>query len=219
MKAAQPEPEHDEGKRRAVVESRLARERDAEAVAVARIRDLNLRGEDRIRRSEHRSEKDRDAEGKSEHRHADGRDQADRHRHRDEREANRLAPQKIARIEPQLQTGAEERDDDRDLGEALEERGILERMEVEQIRAFGAEQVAGGQVDDRRRERESAHGRVPRRERDEENPENDVPVDRDVHPGSAGCGFLARGPASCELPLATYSSTAVDRCPRGRPRT
>ena len=94
---------------------------------------LHVRGEHRIRGREHRAEHQREPPVEIEQHHGDDGDADDGQHHRDGREPQRQAPAPVADRHAHLDAHGEQRDQQRDLGDGLEQRELAQRMQLEDI--------------------------------------------------------------------------------------
>ncbi len=206
----EPEPEHDEGEGGAVVESGLAGETEAEAVAILRIGDLDVRGEHGIGRGEDGAEEDGGAEREVENHGAGNGDQTDRDRHRDGREAERETPERVAPLDPQFQPGGKEGDDDCDFGQSLDRNGVEHNVDVEQTGSARTDGKTDAEIDQRGRQRQAFEEGAADRHDDEQGADQDV-EGNERHAGIPAGRDAAIG--QCAGPVGPMCTVIASRVP------
>ena len=103
MRTHQPEPQHDEGERGAVIQSGFSSQTEADRFGIVLVRDLHVRRKDGIGRREQRAKQHGRTQRQTESGHRERGDTSDGEHHRDRRQQNRRTPAAIGSRQPQLQ--------------------------------------------------------------------------------------------------------------------
>jgi hypothetical protein len=151
------EPEDDEREREAVVQPRLGGDREVRLplVLLAGRPDAHVAREHGVGRGERGAEHDgrrpREAHrGRAEHGDGD-----DRQRHHQAEQARDGRPARPRQVAVELQPGREERQDHGELGQALDDGGVVDRVDPVEVEQADGDRGrdSEGEVDERRRER------------------------------------------------------------------
>ena len=176
MEPQQPEAEHDQRECASVVEAGLARQREPQLVAIGRVLDLDVGGQDGIGRREDCAENHGSSDGQPEQggSHEGDETHGDEHRHRGE--ANRSAPAAVPDRVTQLEPGREQRHDDGELGDELDQAGVGDGVEADEPQPDGPDDGADPKVDDRCRDGQAPQDAVGQCHDDEHQAGRDEPA-------------------------------------------
>ena len=151
------EPEGDEREGEPVVQPGLGGDGEVRLplVLLPRRPDSDVAGQHRVGGRERRAEDDGRGERKPHHADAEQGYRGDGQRHDDAEQARDRAPRTPRKLAVELQPRGEERDDDRELGEAHDDLGVVDRVEPGDLERTNDDRghEAEREVDERRGER------------------------------------------------------------------
>ena len=156
VRAQHAEAEQHEREGRAVVEPGLAGQREAQPVAIPRVGGLDVGREHGVGRREHGPEHDGGADRQPQHERADERHPARRQRHGDGGQEHGRDPAAVPQRRAQLEPGGQQRHEDDELGNALDEPRVVDRVQHDDVQHRGPEADPGAEVDHRRARRQPA---------------------------------------------------------------
>ena len=160
VQAQQPEPEHHQRKRRAVVQPAFAGQAKTQAVPVAGVRHLHVRRQHRVGGGQNGAQQHSSAQRQIQGIDTNGGDGPHCQQHRHRGQLHRNTPARIAQRQFKLHAAVEQRQQHGHLGHALQQGGVFKSVQCDQVPAQGSYRHTQRQVQHGGTERQARQKRA-----------------------------------------------------------